>query len=190
MRTAMETKSADSVREIIDSLFARRSADFGSAREAYRGHVWRVYTYARALAPEGAAEDEAIAVAAFFHDFGLFTERTMDYLDPSLAMAVEYLKEIGREDLAPQVEPMIVLHHKLTPVRGNPAAEAFRRADLIDLTAGRVRFGLTREFIRQTEAAYPVLDFRKNIFALVMGYAVRHPLKPFPMIRSRLKQAR
>ncbi len=64
-----------------------------------------------------------------------------DYLAPSVALAVDMLGEMGREAWAPRVTTIVELHHRIRPIPGDPLAEAFRRADLCDLTFGRLRPG-------------------------------------------------
>jgi hypothetical protein len=80
---------------------------------------------------------------------------------------------------------MIALHHKLTPCRGERDAlvEAFRRADLTDLSFGRVRFGLPRSYVREVRAAFPAAGFHGRVLQLVGGWALTHPFRPFPMMR-------
>jgi len=46
----------------------------------------------------GRGEVEKIAAAAVFHDLGIWTDRTFDYIAPSIAIAREYLVARARED--------------------------------------------------------------------------------------------
>jgi hypothetical protein len=80
---------------------------------------------------------------------------------------------------------MIELHHKLTPCRGERDAlvEAFRRADLTDLSFGFIRFGLPRSFVREVQARFPAAGFHGRVVRLVGGWAMTHPLRPLPMMR-------
>jgi hypothetical protein len=80
---------------------------------------------------------------------------------------------------------MVELHHKLTPCRGADDAlvEAFRRADLVDLSFGFVRFGLPRAWVAEVQAAFPAAGFHLRVVQLVGGHALRHPLRPLPMMR-------
>jgi hypothetical protein len=50
---------------------------------AYRNHVYRVVNLCAAMV--GQSELEKIAVAAVFHDLGIWTNGTFDYIAPSIA---------------------------------------------------------------------------------------------------------
>src|SRR6266850_996863 len=80
------------------------------------------------------------------HDLRIWTNKTFDYIAPSVAIAREHLAARGMTDWIPEIEAMIVDHHKVTPSRENPQAlvESFRRADWIDVSRGLRRFGLPR----------------------------------------------
>jgi hypothetical protein len=153
---------------------------------AYRGHVYRVFNYCRGLATaEGSAGDAKIAVAAVFHDLGIWSEQTLDYLEPSVTLAEQYLVDTRRAMWADEVASMIRQHHALRPVQqeGGPLVEAFRRADLVDLSCGWIRSGLAADVVRRARAEFPYAGFHLRITGLVLGWAVRHPLKPFPMMK-------
>ncbi len=51
---------------------------------------------------------QADAVAAVFHDLGIWTNGTFDYLAPSIALARDYLVASAREDWTDEIEEMIV----------------------------------------------------------------------------------
>src|SRR5262245_14335750 len=70
--------------------------DFGG----YRNHVYRIANLCGAIAGRG--ELEKIAVAAVFHDLGIWTSGTFDYIAPSIALAHDYLVARGREDWTAQ----------------------------------------------------------------------------------------
>jgi predicted metal-dependent HD superfamily phosphohydrolase len=99
---------------------------------AYRNHVYRVVNLRLAIAGQGdRVELEKIAVVAVFHDLGIWTNHTFDYMAPSVALAREHLSTCAQADWIPEVEAMIVDHHKITPPGPNGASlvEPFRRAD-------------------------------------------------------------
>ena len=54
--------------------------------------MYIVFSTSRILAGNGANSDSKIAVAAVFHDIGIWSNKTFDYLEPSVALAREYLK--------------------------------------------------------------------------------------------------
>ena len=68
----------------------------------------------------GRSELEKIAVAAVFHDLGIWTSGTFDYIGPSVVLAHDYLVARGREDWTPEIEGMIADHHKITTSTADP----------------------------------------------------------------------
>jgi hypothetical protein len=169
---------------LVDAVLQTWSAALGADLPAYRGHVYRVLNFCQALAPD--VDDEQRAVAAAFHDLGIWSDGTFDYLAPSAARAISYLETTGRERGTDAVARAIMLHHKLTPYRGEGDAdliEAFRRADLIDVSLGLVRFGLPRAYVRRLRATFPNCGFHAKLGRLIARQLVRHPLRPLPMMR-------
>ena len=79
---------------------------------------------------------DKIAVAAAFHDLGIWTDHTFDYIAPSVSLAHEHLAVHARADWIPEIEAMIANHHKITRARSHPdwLVEAFRQADWIDVS--------------------------------------------------------
>ena len=150
---------------------------------AYRNHVYRIVNLCVAIA--GRSELEKIAVAAVFHDLGIWTNNTFDYIAPSVAIAREHLAARGMADWIPEIEAMIVDHHKVTPSRANPQSlvEAFRRADWIDVTRGLRRFGLPRTFIAAVFARWPNAGFHRRLVELTIARFWKHPLTPLPMVK-------
>lgn len=58
-------------------------------------------------------EREKIIIAGSFHDIGIWSDNTFDYLPPSIVPAKEYLKKNGLEEWIAEIELMISVHHKL-----------------------------------------------------------------------------
>lgn len=173
---------------LIDEVLGRYRQALGSHYPRYRGHVYRVYHYTRHLivraGGDPAPDDQAIAVAAAFHDLRFATDQTLDYLPPSIAGATEHLESLGLAELAPAVERMIGFHHKLTPYRAEDASlvEPFRRADLVDLFAVPgvgVPFALRRE----AQSSYPICGFRGFVCRTLLVGALKQPWRPLPMMR-------
>lgn len=170
---------------IVDETLDAFRGALGPDHGAYRGHVYRVVNFCRALAPADAARDEKIALAAIYHDLGIWSDATADYLPPSARRLRERLERDGRQAWSAELERMVLLHHKLTPCRGADDAlvEAFRRADLVDVTLGWVRFGLPASFVGEVQGAFPTAGFHRRVVQIVSGWALAHPLRPFPMMR-------
>lgn len=138
-----------------------------------------------ALGAPGQDLPEAVAVAAAFHDLGIWTDATFDYLAPSVRLAADHLARTGGEALLPEVTALIVEHHKLRAYRGPHAAnvERFRRADLVDLSLGTIRFGLAPEFVGAVRAAFPNAGFHARLLQLTARQLLRTPWRPLPMMR-------
>jgi starvation-inducible DNA-binding protein len=119
----------------------------------YRNHVYRLVNLCVAIV--GRSELEKIAVAAAFHDLGIWTKGTFDYIAPSIALAHDYLAARARQDWTAEIEWMIADHHKITRSTAglDSLIEAFRRADWIDVTRGLRRFGVPRPFIAGLKGA-------------------------------------
>jgi hypothetical protein len=159
--------------------FARRvGRDFAG----YRHHVHRALNHFAALAR--AAPSVPVQLAAAFHDLGMWTDRTFDYLQPSARLAQIYLVEQGLEEHAAEVRTLILEHHKLRPYRGAFAdtVELYRQADLVDLSCGAIRFGLDRRHLEAVQHRFPDAGFHWMLVRRCCGHALRHPLRPLPMM--------
>ena len=167
--------------EVLDD----HAPELGHDLTAYRNHVYRVVNLCLAIAADNRVELEKIAVAAVFHDLGIWTNHTFDYIAPSAVLARKHLAARGMADWIPEIEAMIVDHHKVTPSRANPQSlvESFRRADWIDVTRGLRRFGLSRTFIAAVAATWPDAGFHRRLVELTLDRFVKHPLSPLPMVK-------
>ena len=166
----------------IDDVLNEHATALREDFAGYRNHVYRVVNLCVAIA--GRNELEKIAVAAVFHDLGIWTNCTFDYIAPSIALAHGYLVARGREDWIAEIEGMIADHHKITS-EADPASlvEAFRRADWIDVTYGLRRFGIPRPFVARLFATWPDAGFHWRLVTLTLDRFRSHPLTPLPMVR-------
>lgn len=169
----------------IDTPLEEYRDEIGGAYEAVRNHIYRVYHYTLSLADDKEKAALPTAIAGVFHDLGVFTTRSMDYIDPSVTLARDYMSETKRLDQFPLVADMIRFHHKLTPYKGDsgPLVESFRRADLADLSMGYKRGGVSRSLIKEAFDTFPSAGFHKTIFSAVSLWAIKNPLNPLPMMR-------
>ena len=169
---------------LLDEVLDASRGRLGRALPAYRGHAYRMWNFARALAP-GRERDDDLAVCAAFHDLALFPDGNLDYLEPSVELAREYLAATGRSERTAEIAEMIRWHHKITPLRGENTqyAEIARRADLVDVSLGMVRFGLPRAFVAEVQAAFPNEGFHLAVAKTIASWAVRHPRNPLPVFR-------
>jgi hypothetical protein len=184
----------------VEEVLHEHASELGNDLVAYRNHVYRVVNLCLAIVGNRRVELEKIAVAAVFHDLGIWTNNTFDYIAPSVAVAREHLVARGLADWIPEIEAMIVDHHKITPSRANPQpstiargalsgvegqslVESFRRADWIDVTRGLRRFGLPRTFIATVSARWPDAGFHRRLVELTIDRWWQHPLNPLPMVK-------
>lgn len=171
--------------DTIDAVLEAHAGSLGRDSAAYRHHVYRVMNLCAALAPRAPEALAKIAIAAVFHDLGIWTAGTFDYLPPSIALARDHVTRIGRADWADEVAAMIREHHKVTAAASDagPLVEAFRRADWIDVTCGLRTFGAPRPLLRAVFAAWPRLGFHARLVAFSLARLRTHPLSPLPMLR-------
>ena len=199
---------------VIDPILDSFAEAIGEHRRIYRHHCLYVAHAVRALVPESAAHhDRALGIAAAFHDLGLFTEGTIDYLEPSVTLAAAYCESEGYADLVPLVTRLIENHHKITPVRdggrsvsrlgpgvdssgprtstsaarGTSAeadlVDAFRRADWQFVMMGAYPGTLGWRAHRKLKRALPTPGFHR----FIVGHSVRHmrtgARNPLPVLR-------
>jgi hypothetical protein len=167
----------------VDDVLADHATALGGDFVAYRNHVYRMVNLCVAIAGRG--ELEKIAVAAAFHDLGIWTDGTFDYIAPSIALAHGYLAARAREDWTAKIEGMIADHHKITQSTAGPDSlvEAFRRADWIDVTRGLRGFGIPGPFVARVFATWPNAGFHWRLVTLTLDRFRSHPLTPLPMVR-------
>ena len=169
----------------VEQVLDNHALELGHDLLAYRNHVYRVVNLCLAIVGDSRVEVEKIAVAAVFHDLGIWTNNTFDYIAPSVTLAREHLAARGMADWIPEIEAMIVDHHKVKPSHAKPQSlvESFRRADWIDVTRGLRRFGLPRTFIAAVAAEWPSAGFHRRLVELTIDRFWKHPLTPLPMVK-------
>lgn len=169
----------------LDRVLETHAAALGDDLVAYRNHAYRVANLCIALRPGDAHTVEQIAIAAAFHDLGIWTARTFDYLAPSIDLACAHLECAGHGDWRPGISGMIREHHRIRRLRGDESGliEPFRRADWIDVSRGLLTFGLPRAQLRAIFARWPNAGFHKRLVLLTLREARRHPLRPVPVLK-------
>lgn len=170
----------------LDTLLARWQPDLGEQFTAYGNHCRRLLVFCQALQPALSEDDQRkLGIAAAFHDLGLWTHDTLDYLPPSQQLAAAYLDEQGLADWQTDIDRMISEHHKLRAddQAHQPLVEIFRQADLVDFSWGLYRAGLPRALVRTVQAACPDAGFHAFLLRRGLGWLGRHPLNPLPMMK-------
>jgi len=171
--------------ETVEALLSHYESTIGADFSAYRNHVYRVINLCFSLADLGDVEREKVQIAAVFHDLGIWTEGTLDYLEPSAGEAVRFLQETGKPDWEADIVAMIEMHHGIHSCAhyDSPLVDFFRRADIADFSLGMVPMGLSRELIAKLKVAFPNAGFHKRLLQLGCKWFLRHPLNPLPMFR-------
>ncbi|MFY0626949.1 MAG: hypothetical protein JXR07_11675 [Reichenbachiella sp.] len=171
----------------IEGILQYYTKALGANYNAYRNHVYRVYHLTLLLIKKEIDQttQEQLAIAASFHDLGIWTHNSMDYLGPSSDLSDQYIKENAMNNEV-SVRQIIDHHHKLSPYKGENAqiVESFRKADLIDLSSGYIKFGLPASFYQNLKDEFPFLGFHRLIYGKVIKHAISHFWKPFPMMKK------
>lgn len=169
----------------LDALFDNWKTVIGNDFPGYRNHVYRMVNFCLQLRDCNEDERHKIFIAGVFHDIGIWTDNTIDYLDPSVDLAKKYLAEIGKEDWQEEVGLMISEHHKLRSAEDHryPLVEVFRQADLVDFSLGLFKCGLDPAIIREARSKIPNAGFHPMLVRRASAWFIRHPLNPAPMMK-------
>jgi len=169
----------------LDAILGDYSAALGPDAAPYRNHAYRVANLCVIQSPSRGEAREKIAVAAAFHDLGIWTDHTFDYLAPSVRLASAWLAGSDKAAWTPEVAEMILNHHKVTRYRGRAdwLVEPFRRADWVDVTRGVLTFGLRRSLVGDLYAKWPDAGFHKRLVQLELSHLRKHPFNPLPVFR-------
>ena len=153
----------------LEELFGASADVLGADLDGYRNHAQRVSHFARAPGAEGQEAERKLAIACYFHDPGIWTDRIFDDLEPSVARATAYLEEQGLSEWSTEISWMIREHHKITSTReAHSLSELFRRADWIDVSLGILHFGVSGPFFREVQHAFPDCGFHRRLVALTL----------------------
>jgi len=171
--------------DLLEQIIHRFSFSLGKDVAGYRNHVYRVINLCGLLTPLDTSQLEKIVIAGAFHDLGIWTANTFDYLSASRQLAEAFLIERGQQDWVNEVVGMIDDHHKISPASAAPhhLAEVFRRADWIDVSLGLVLFGVGRRRLREIRMCFPNAGFHRRLLALSAKRILTHPWNPLPMLK-------
>lgn len=162
--------------ELDDELLGL-AEKIGKDFTGYRNHCLRVLTFTKYFLPDFVEKElpsamDLAAVAVAYHDVGLWTDKALNYLDPSVAQLEKTLSDKHNAKEIEIMKAIIMEHHKLTGYSSDQgkAADALvnavRKADWADFSMGIVRFGMPAALV---EAAYDNLadrGFHKALMGL------------------------
>ncbi len=155
--------------EALDNLLEPFRAALGRDYDGYRNHLYRVLTYTLHFLGGDQAHRRLIDTALVYHDIGLWTDKDLAYLEPSIARVLAANEEHSWGLDAELLTDIIDSHHKVTPFRGPHAdlVNAFRKADWIDATGGALRMGLSRAQVRSVVDALPDAGFSNALARII-----------------------
>jgi hypothetical protein len=170
---------------LLEDILGEWIKELGDDCLGYKNHVYRMIHFCFALHDCNDEERKKIIIAASFHDLGIWSEGTVDYLPPSIALAKDYLQCNGLESWISEISLIIDTHHKLRKYRDSqyPLVEVFRRGDLVDFSLGAVKWGLPKSYIKEVKQQFPNAGFHKRLTQLAMGWFAKHPLSPPPFMK-------
>ncbi|TKB43328.1 HD domain-containing protein [Thalassotalea mangrovi] len=151
----------------------------------YRNHVYRMVHFCLALRDMDEDEQRKVYIAAAFHDIGIWLQNTVDYIEPSIPPAMQYLQDNQLQHWGDEIARMISEHHKVREYVDEtmPLVEVFRRGDLVDFSHGLFRFGIDKAFIDSVQDAFPNAGFHKSLARRAGKWFIKHPFNPLPMMK-------
>ncbi len=168
----------------IDTILETYKSVLKKDFTVYKNHVYRIYNYA-VLLDDDVSNYEKYAIAAAFHDIGIWTH-SFDYLEPSIQQANAYLEKIDKKEWMEEVSLLIDYHHKISVYHGEfeRTVEIFRKADWIDVTLGIKLFELKKAHYKNIQAAITNKGFHWFLIKQSFKYFIKHPLHPLPMFKK------
>ncbi len=170
---------------VLEDILQNYKAAIGKDFNGYRNHCYRVYRICQALTFLTAEEEHKLQIALAFHDLGLFTAETVDYLPPSITLAETFLATQYLEKWQTEIALMIGEHHKVTSFKSRAylLVEILRQADLDDFSFGIVCHGVDKTLIRQLKRQFPNAGFHRIIAKEQVAWLIKNPLNPFPIFK-------
>lgn len=170
---------------VVESILMHWHAIIGDDYRGYKNHVYRMIHFCLSLSHCSDEQRQKIIIAGCFHDIGIWTARTIDYILPSIVHADAYLQKNNCQQWSAEIALMISEHHKITAYTNAsyPLVEVFRKGDLVDFSLGLFKFGLSDAYIRSVQSTFPNAGFHKNLAKLAGKWFVKHPLNPAPMMK-------
>lgn len=171
---------------LLDELLDPYREGLGIGYWGYRAHCYRMVNWARFVTAPEPFREQKLAIMTVLHDVPFFLTGNLDYLGQACDLATAHLKEIGREEWTEELHLMINNHHKVRPYTGPhaPLVEACRKADWIDVTFTKVRFGIPRRLVVEVRATFPMNEAYKAVaLPNIAKYASSHLRRPLPMMR-------
>ncbi len=171
---------------LIDDLFKPYESTIGKDFNTYRNHVYRLFNLILKMKGNTAEADrQKIAIAAVFHDIGIWTDQTFDYIQPSVELAKEYLNKVGKSDWIEEVSLLISEHHKISKYKGQYSSNVvpFIKADLVEVSNGFFLFNIEKDYYQALQKMFPTLGFHRLLLKLGLKNWSKNFFKPLPMMK-------
>jgi hypothetical protein len=156
--------------ETVEKLLKRHKNQIGKDYDGYRGHIYRVLTYANHFLHNDNSNRKVISAALVYHDIGLWTNHSLAYLEPSCEFAKKMMKKAKFESRKIKLaQEIIYWHHKLTDYDGseysldNKIINAVRKADWIDASLGFIHYGMPTKHFKSVMQKIPNNGFHKTL---------------------------
>lgn len=172
--------------DLIDDILQDYRVVINRSYQGYSNHCKRVAACCLILSADRSYETlHKIAIAVAFHDIGIWTANTIDYIKPSVEQMRQYLASNELLMWEKEITLMITEHHKMTKVEcsEDQLVENFRRADYADFTLGFVRSNIPLDEFRKLTRAFPNKGFHKTLIYLGIKRLVQKPWSPLPMFK-------
>ncbi|MEM7435988.1 MAG: phosphohydrolase [Myxococcota bacterium] len=149
----------------IEGLLARYREAIGDDFDGYRGHIYRVLSYSLHFLGGDETQRPTIEAALVYHDIGLWSDKALAYLEPSISRAQQDNEAEGWGHDPQLLHDIIYWHHKLTPFRGPNAdvVNAVRKADWVDASAGLVRMGMPKACVAEVRRTIADAGFYETL---------------------------
>lgn len=170
---------------MLDALLEPYAAALGKDAAGYRNHAYRVVNLGWSLGGGDDAAFQRLVIAAAFHDLGIWSANTFDYIGPSRELARRHLSHIERDVWGEDIDQMIDNHHRVRrfATDSTNAVERFRRADWADLGCGLFDGGFDQAVLACVRKAFPSRGFHCGLVRRTLRRAITHPFDPLPMLR-------
>lgn len=170
---------------LVEEIIGNHRHHMGDQYLPYKNHVYRVLNFCFMFHQPTDEESDKLAIASAFHDLGLWPGDQIDYIDPSIRLAQEYLYSTNRGDWIDEISAMIEYHHRFRkcPKDFPYLVEIMRKGDWVDATKGFRRFGLSKDEVRRVQQAIDNLGFHDNLIRIAVKEFWKRPFNPLPMMK-------
>ena len=147
--------------KLIDDILYEWKETIGEDFEGYKNHVYRMVNYCLVLKECTEEEKNKVYIAGCFHDIGIWTKGTINYIPPSVAAANDYLSKNDLLQWENEISQMIDEHHKINKCKNNEfdLVEVFRKGDLVDFSLGFINSGIPKSYIKDIKSTFPNSGF-------------------------------